>query len=73
MTPRSKLLVDLRRSLKEGATPSKLIRPIQSESSHSLSYQDLCTIFEEVIHLSAVRLSPTSANARSDHRGVVFD
>jgi len=72
MTDRIPLLDDLRSRLKEGTTPSGLIRHILSVLGSTISYTELCDVLQDAFHLPVVRLSPSSVAPEQVHRGAIL-
>ncbi len=59
MIERMRLVENLRSSLKDGATPSRLIRDILAQWGDSISYREVQEILREAFQLPIVRLGPS--------------
>lgn len=70
MNKQAKLIHDLRSLVKDGATPSRLIRHILSELGEKTSQSDLQKILMQAFQLPIVQISPYST---TDQKGIVLN
>jgi hypothetical protein len=73
MIDRNQLIEELRFRIKDGASPSGLIRHILAVAGDQISYADLCGILQDAFCLPAVRISLSSVSAEHDHRGAILN
>jgi hypothetical protein len=73
MNDRIRLIRDLRKQFKDGATPSRLIHHILDETSGTITYSEICGILQEAFCLPVVRISRSSVSPQKDHRGVILN
>lgn len=73
MTDRMQLIEDLGIRLKDGASPSGLIRYVLSVLGDAVSYVDLGDVLQAAFHLPVVRLSRSSVAPERDHKGVILN
>ncbi len=69
----TQLIDDLRSRLKDGTTPSALIRHILDVLGNAVSYSQLCEILENAFALPVARISPLSVAPEQDNRGIVLN